>query len=129
MEVAYWFNESSEKNPNTEEFTLSSGIYIAGIKPEDADPTSGALSGQYFHLNTDTRTFRMGGSIAMSFAIFGTYEFDGSKLTLTTDADNPNSYVFYLNEKGGFVYNESESKVEEHNWIEDGLVFGLRSTK
>lgn len=129
MELSYWFNASSENNPNTEEFTLSSGIYIAGIKPEDADPTSGALSGQYFHLNTDTRTFRMGGSIAMSFAIFGTYEFDGSKLTLTTDADNPNSYVFYLNEKGGFVYNESESNVEEHNWIKDGLVFGLRSTK
>ena len=106
---------------NTEQYTLSSGTYIAG--------TSGALSGQYFHLNTDTQTFRMGGSIAMSFAIFGTYEFDGSKLTLTTDAKDPNVYVFYLNEKDGFVYNGSESDVKEYDWIEDGQVFGLRSTE
>jgi len=125
MELSYWFNASSENNPNTEEFTLSSGVYLGGIKPEDADPTSGELMGQYFHLETETQMFRMGESLLMSFALFGTYEFDGTKLILTTGSNNPEIYVFYLNEKGSFVYNESESNVTQHKWIKDGMAFGL----
>lgn len=110
---------------NTEQYTLSSGVYLAGIKPEDADPTSGDLMGQYFHLDTETQRFHMGESLLMSFALFGTYEFDGTKLILTTESDNPEVYVFCLNEKGSLVYNESESNVTQHNWIKDGMAFGL----
>ncbi len=112
-------------NKANEKYTLSSGIYLAGIKPEDADPTSGDLMGQYFSLDTKTQTFQMGESLRMSFAIFGTYEFDGTKLTLATGDESSDVYVLYLNDKGSFVYNESESDVIKYKWIKDGMAFGL----
>ena len=63
----------------------------------------------------------------MSFALFGKYEFDGTKLTLSVDiSDNTDKYVFFLNQYGSFVYDENASTVtSEYGWFKDGMVFGL----
>ena len=119
----YLFADTTKSNITN---VLKSGTYLAGTNY--VPPTSSSIGlYPYFYLNTDRKEFHMGKSPIMSFALFGKYEFDGTKLTLSVDiSDNTDKYVFFLNQYGSFVYDENASTVtSEYGWFKDGMVFGL----
>lgn len=109
-----------------ESFVLKSGAYLAGT--EYVPPTSsGSGLYPYFYLDTARKEFYMGQSLAMSFALSGTYEFDGEKLTLSVDEEDASDvYILYLNQYGSFIYDETASTVvSEYGWLKNGMAFGL----
>lgn len=114
------------ENSNEVIYELSSGIYLAGVEKDTYPPTASTGEWPYIYIDASTKDFRIGQSLLMSYAIFGTYEFDGTKLTLFVgDNHQGDKYVLYINEYGNFEYNEDESDVSEHQWLKEGMVFGL----
>ena len=113
-----------------ENYVLRSGSYEAGVNEAQPPTSSIGVLWPYFYLNTTTKEVRICENMLMSFARFGTYEFDGSKLTHTIGVDEKTAdvYVLYLNQYGGFVYDEASSTlISDKQWFKDGMVFGRKT--
>lgn len=117
-------------NSFKENYVLKSGNYLAGMSEVTPPTSSDSLLSPYINIDTERKGFMTGECMLMSYAKFGTYEFDGSILTLKVGGEDENSdiYVLYLNQYGGFVYDEAASTlVSESQWFKNGMVFSLVS--
>ncbi len=109
------------ENAEEDEVMLKNGTYYL------QDPETGGVNTPYLNINTKDQTFMTGRGMIFSFALFGSYEADGSVYTLKTEAPDEKTIVLKAISEVELQVVSLEGFVPEQYifWMQEGEVYAF----
>ena len=114
-------DEAPPENAEEDEVMLKNGTYYL------QDPETGGVNTPYLNINTKDQTFMTGRGMIFSFALFGSYEADGSVYSLKTEAPDEKTIVLKaLSEDELQVVSLEGFDPEQYIfWMQEGEVYAF----